>query len=158
MAGSTNVTAVRHQFDAWNAGDWNRLSRDVADGYLMDSDTNQSPIVGKDGLRQYARALNASFPDLRYELLDVFAEGDLVATTWIAAGTQRGEFRGIPATGRRIELHGCTVTRFRAGRIARQHVFWDSQTLYRQLGAARAAPRSAATVDRPLTVGEATRE
>ena len=37
-----NLAAIRRQFDAWNEGDWGGLTRDVADGYLMDSDTYRS--------------------------------------------------------------------------------------------------------------------
>ena len=151
-----NLAAIRRQFSSWNEGDWGGLTRDVADGYLMDSDTNMSPVVGKDGMRQYARTLDAAFAGLHFELIDVFGNGDMVATTWIASGTHRGDFRGLASTGRRIELHGCTVTRFRDGRIARQHSYWDMGTLRRQLGAR--VTHASATSDREISIGDAGRD
>lgn len=152
MSDIGNMASIRRQFSAWNEGDWAGLTRDVADGYLMDSDTNVSPVVGKDGLRQYAKTLHTAFPDLRFELIDVFGTADMVAATWIASGTHRGEFRGAESTGRRVELHGCTVTRFRAGRIARQHSYWDVGTLHRQLSTAL---RTLASSDREMSIGDA---
>lgn len=151
-----NLSVVRRQFEAWNDHDWAEVTRDVADGFLMDSDTNVSPIVGKDGLRQYARVMNVAFPDLHFDLIEVFGEGDMVTSTWIASGTHRGDFRGMSATGRRIEIHGCTVTRFRSGRIARQHTYWDVHTLRRQLGAP--SIRAPLSIDREMSLGEAGRD
>jgi hypothetical protein len=60
------------------------------------------------------------------------------------------------STGRRIELHGCTVTRFRDGRIARQHSYWDTGTLRRQLSAS--APRTMIAIDQEISIGEAGRD
>ncbi|MEP7346846.1 MAG: ester cyclase, partial [Gemmatimonadaceae bacterium] len=151
-----NLAAIRRQFGSWNDGDWAGLSRDVADGYLMDSDTNVSPVVGKDGMRQYARTLHTGFPDLRFDLIEVFGNGDMVTATWIASATHRGDFRGLASTGRRIELHGCTVSRFRDGRIARQHSYWDMATLRRQLGAP--VPRVMLLADAEISIGDAGRD
>lgn len=156
MSDVGHLSTIRRQFAAWNDHDWGALTRDVADGYLMDSDTNVSPVVGKDGLRQYARAWYTAFPDLHFDLIDVFGAGDMVAATWIASGVQRGDFRGMASTGRRLELHGCTITRFRDGRIARQHAFWDLQTLRRQLGAPTIRPQL--VIERELSFGEAGRD
>jgi len=150
-----NVAAIRRQFASWNEGDWAGLTREVSDGYLLDSDTNVSPVVGRDGMRQYARTLYAAFPDLRFELIDVFGSGDMVTSTWIVSGTHRGDFRGISATNRRIELHGCTVTRFRDGRIARQHSYWDTGTLRRQLGA---VTRAMFGIEQEISIGDAGRD
>jgi steroid delta-isomerase-like uncharacterized protein len=151
-----NLAAIQRQFAAWNDGDWGGLTRDVADGYLMDSDTNVSPVVGKDGLRQYARLLHAAFPDLHFDLIDTFGSREMVTATWIASGTHRGDFRGLRSTGRRIELHGCTVTRFRDGRMARQHSYWDVGTLQRQLGTPTL--RAALSPDHEISIGDAGRD
>ena len=45
-----------------------------------------------------------AFPDTVNEVGDVLAEGDLVAARWVTRGTHRGEFLGLPASGRRVEV------------------------------------------------------
>jgi steroid delta-isomerase-like uncharacterized protein len=76
----------------------------------------------------------AASPDLRFDVEESFASGDRVASRWTATGTHRGEFRGVPPTGRAVTVHGCTVNEVREGKIARAWIYWDSATLMRQLG------------------------
>ena len=143
MSEAANAATVRRQFNAWNARDAAAIVRDVADGFLLESDTNQSPVVGRDGLRQYANALFLAFPDLSFDVREVVGEGDVVAVTWLASGTHRAEFLGMRPSGRRTQLHGCTITHFRGGKIARQEAYWDVATLARQLrGTVTVSPSS----------------
>jgi steroid delta-isomerase-like uncharacterized protein len=139
----THTESILAQFRAWNSRDVGRLTSSLSPGYQLESDTNQSPVVGVEGLRQHAAALFAAFPDLRFDLADVVGSGDLVAVTWTASGTHRGEFLGVLPTGRRMQVHGCTVTRFERDHIHRQQTYWDVATMLRQLGtpvARRAVP------------------
>jgi hypothetical protein len=62
----------------------------------------------------------------------------------------------MASTGRRVELHGCTITRFREGRIARQHSYWDVGTLRRQLGASPS--RVLMSQDQEISIGDAGRD
>ena len=151
MSESANAATVRRQFIAWNARDLAGIVRDVADGFLLESDTNQSPVVGRDGLRQYANALFLAFPDLSFDLRDVVGDGDVIAITWLASGTHRAEFLGMRPSGRRTQLHGCTITRFRDGKIARQEAYWDVATLARQL---RGVTPASASVERERPIRE----
>ena len=139
MSEAANAATVRRQFNAWNTRDAAAIVRDVADGYLLESDTNQSPVVGRDGLRQYASALFLAFPDLLFDVREVVGDGNVVAVTWLASGTHRAEFLGMRPSGRRTQLHGCTITHFRDGKIARQESYWDVATLARQLRGAASA-------------------
>ena len=60
-----------------------------------------------------------SFPDVRYEVVDLVVAGDRAALRWRAAGTQSGPFGPVPPTGRRVEYSGATFLRFDAdGRVA----------------------------------------
>jgi predicted ester cyclase len=82
-----------------------------------------SDVNGPDeGLERYAAGLRAvidAFPDYRWEIEDLVVDGDLLAARLTAAGTQTGAFRGIAATGRRIETQELAMYRITDGRIAR---------------------------------------
>jgi len=75
--------------------------------------------VGPEATIAWHRDRRASFPDLRYKIVDLVAGADRAALRWRAAGTQTGEFGPVPPTGRTVSYSGATFLRFDAeGRIA----------------------------------------
>ncbi len=54
----------------------------------------------------------ASFPDLRYKVVDLIVGGDRAAVHWRAAGTQTGQFGPVPPTGTMVSYSGATFLRF----------------------------------------------
>ena len=81
-------------------------------------------------------ALRAGFPDLTITVEDQVAEGDMVVTRWIARGTHRGAFQGVPATGRDVVMAGTDIDRIVGGKVAECWAQVDELGLMRQLGAA----------------------
>lgn len=95
------------------------------------------PIGGDRGLEAYKRgqpAVLAGFPDGRWTIDDMVAEGDKVAWRFTFTGTHTGEFRGIPATGKQIHLTGMVISRIADGRIAEEWELYDAYGLFRDLG------------------------
>jgi len=69
-------------------------------------------------------------------VLDVVAEGDVVASRSRVSGTHQGEFIGIPASGNHVELEYANVSRCdKHGRIVQDRDDVDSLALMQQLGA-----------------------
>lgn len=91
------------------------------------------------GTRQSHRGLVsmflAAFPDLHAEIEDQLAEDDRVVTRLIWRGTHRGEFQGIPATGRAVTIPTIRIDRMVGDRIAENWVVFDTLGLLQQLGA-----------------------
>jgi steroid delta-isomerase-like uncharacterized protein len=67
---------------------------------------------GRDGARLFYQGFLAAFPDAQITLEDFVSEGDKIACRYTLKGTHRGEFMGVPATGKRVSLSGITVLRF----------------------------------------------
>ena len=86
----------------------------------------------------------SAFPDLRFTIEDMIAEGDKVATCWRAAGTHQGELMGIAPTGKRVEVIGMIVSRFAGGKIVEDLEVMDTLGLLQQLGAIPEAAEPAA--------------
>ncbi|HKB16995.1 MAG TPA: ester cyclase, partial [Planctomycetota bacterium] len=69
--------------------------------------------------------LRRGFPDLQVEV-EILVEGkDRVAWQRTVRGTQRGAYKGFPASGRRIVWRDMVTSRFRDGRIAEDWVITD---------------------------------
>lgn len=109
--------------------------------------------TGPELLRQDLAALRVAFPDLRYEVERVTAEGDLVVAAVTMTGTHRGPFAAglgaVPPTGRRIAVPATETLRIVDGRIAERWVVRDQLALAQQI----ATPGLA---DAPLAVAPAT--
>jgi steroid delta-isomerase-like uncharacterized protein len=97
-----------------------------------------SPATGEikgDAYRKFVASVFAAFPDARWEVLDQMAEGDKVMTRWAFTGTHRATFKGIPATGKQVNITGMVIDRIVDGRIVEEWEEWDSLGMMRQLGA-----------------------
>lgn len=94
--------------------------------YIADSDQ---------ALRDHIDLFEAAFP--LYELIaeDMIAEGDRVAVRATVRGTHQGEFSGIPATGRRVEIPVFLIYRLEDGLIVEHWIQADVLGLLQQLGA-----------------------
>jgi predicted ester cyclase len=76
-----------------------------------------------------------AFPDLRLTVEDIFSEGDMVAARLTFQGTHRGEFQGIPPTGKQVAFSSIEVDRVVDGKVQEHWVELDQLGLMRQLGA-----------------------
>jgi len=137
MTTQENIKVVRHEFDAWNAHDPERLAKVLDEKYVSESDTVPAPVNGRDGARQFMQIYLKAFPDIHLDVVQMLADGDFVVTRWTAKGTQRGDLMGIPPTNRRVITNGCTVSQLRNGKVVHEWLFWDTGHLMKQLGVSK---------------------
>ena len=111
----------------------------VADAVFAPDLVHHGPIPhapGVAGAKQFALALRRAFPDLCAIVEDEIAEGDWVVQRLTLSGTHRGEYCGLPPTGRRATWQLVAIQRLgHDGKVA-EH--WSSPDLFgllRQLGA-----------------------
>ena len=90
--------------------------------------------AGSEGTRQFIGMYLAAFPDLHLTAEDMVAEGDEVAARFTMRGTHRGEFMGIPPTGKQVTMTGIQIVRIAGGRIAENWVNLDALGMLQQLG------------------------
>lgn len=95
---------------------------------------NETDSLGPDALQEETLGYRRGFPDFRFTVEDQIAEGDRVMTRWTWRGTNTGEMRGMPATGRSVTMSGTTTFAFSEGKITEGWWVWDTLGLMRQLG------------------------
>ena len=79
--------------------------------------------------------LKVGFPDGHWDLADVVAQNDLVVLRTPFSGTHLGEFFGVPATGRRVEIGSIHICRVVDGLIVEHWGNGDDLGLMQQIGA-----------------------
>jgi steroid delta-isomerase-like uncharacterized protein len=87
------------------------------------------------GFKQKVTGFKASFPDLEYDLQDIIASGDTVATRWVVTGSLQQELMGIPASGQAIKVEGMNFYRLKGGRVTDIWTQFDGLAMMQQLGA-----------------------
>ncbi len=94
--------------------------------------------LGRDQVRAYYQAMLRAAPDLRIDIQKRYLSADAVILEVIISGTHLGPWRGLPATGRRLEFPLCAVYAFGAdGKLAGERIYYDRATVLRQLGVFR---------------------
>jgi steroid delta-isomerase-like uncharacterized protein len=145
MAGEDNKALV-HRFyvEVWQNGNYEVADEVFAPDYVRHDLRPTQAASGPEGQKQIARAFRDAFPDLRFDVELLVAEGDYVAARWLASGTHTGSWGSIEPTGHRVTLAAVNIFRFENGRVAELWNHRDDLGLQEQLGVAvfaGAAPR-----------------
>ncbi len=118
---------------------FSRGNVDVADRLLSPDYVNRDAMPGQDpgpqGEKQRAMMFRRAFPDMQVSVADMVAEGDKVSARLVSRGTQRGEFLGIPPTGRQASWQVMVIYRVADGRLVERWGVQDLYTIVQQLGA-----------------------
>lgn len=112
---------------------------DALDGILhpdwVNRPRNPREAPGPEGFKETIRYLRSVFPDMEIVPDEVIEAGDKVITSSVGTGTQRAEFLGVPATGKRMSFRAIDVHRFEGGRIVESWHVQDYYAMLAQLGA-----------------------
>jgi steroid delta-isomerase-like uncharacterized protein len=111
---------------------------DSAAQFVWEDVVEQVPFPGQgpglEGLKDTLRGMRSAFPDLYFSVEEQMADGDKVLTRFEWTGTHRGEFMGIPATGRSVKVWGMVIDRLEDSRIKETRIIMDMLGLMIQLG------------------------
>jgi len=91
-------------------------------------------IVGIDGFKEYYSNFVTGFSDVEFTMVDVFGQGDKIVKHWRFKGKHSGDFFGMPATGKSVDVEGTTLVKMKEGKIAQEQDFMDNLIFMGQLG------------------------
>jgi steroid delta-isomerase-like uncharacterized protein len=115
---------------------------------------------GVNGVRAFYEQLMGALPDLVIEVQRQHVTDEAVLVEVVIRGTHLGPWRGLPATGRRVEFPLCGVYTFDADdRLAGERIYYDRATVLHQVGVFH-DPQSAigmlsTLVTHPITIARA---
>lgn len=118
---------------------WNNGRLDLIDELIAEDLVDHVELAGLEGsgrarYRASVELTRAAFPDYRNPLDFVVAEGALAVSYGRSTGTHRGEYFGISATGRTIDVPTFGILRFENGQAVERWGMSDSLAIMRQLG------------------------
>ena len=126
--------------DVINAQDLDRALVEMVAEDFIELNPLPGQGTGRAGLADVLAMMFNGFPDLRWTIHDTLVEGDRVMgfSTW--TGTHKGDFMGIPATGRTATIEVWTIDRFHDGIFVESRIIMDTAALLGQLGVLPAQP------------------
>jgi steroid delta-isomerase-like uncharacterized protein len=132
-----NKAIIRRWIEAFNQRDLQGEADVLAPGFVAHVPDAPAPqaLEGLDAWRQFTAPFVEAFPDLRLTIQDITAEGDTVAARVAFHGTHRGEFQGLPPTGKQVAFSSMEFNRVVDGKVEEHWVEIDLLGLMQQLGA-----------------------
>jgi carboxymethylenebutenolidase len=128
---------IRHEFSTKSTDD--TIATMVEDAYV-----NHVPVMtggfGKPGLRQFysAHFIPKMPPDLEMTMVSRTIGSDQLVEELVLKFTHTVTIDwmlpGIAPTGRPVEVALVVVVRFRDGKVAHEHIYWDQASVLVQLG------------------------
>jgi steroid delta-isomerase-like uncharacterized protein len=128
-----NKEVVRAFVAAWNERDFDRFEELMADTALL-AVSGMTVSCNPAGTRAIAREWTTAFPDWRFELQALIAEGDLVAAHMPYHGTLTQPLFGVAPTGRSTTVDEMVIFRIADGKVAQAWEVYDEAGMWRQLG------------------------
>nr|WP_248931132.1 ester cyclase [Paenibacillus hamazuiensis] len=111
---------------------WNENDPDSTERFLSD-DYQELAYRSKEGLKQFAKTILGAFPDKRYTVEEIVAQGEKVLVRMTVKGTNTGMFFGNPPTGKMMEVTLYRQYRVADGKIVEHRGWIDMATMFRQL-------------------------
>lgn len=135
MTRETNLATQEKAGELFGAGDYDGAVDTLFAEEAVDHDPGPGQGPGREGYRDFFRALYTAFPDAQIEPATIVADEEHVSLAYTLSGTHQGEFHGIAPTGKRVEVRGVQIGRFADGQIVERWGSTDELGILSQLGA-----------------------
>jgi steroid delta-isomerase-like uncharacterized protein len=107
-----------------------------SDFVCYDPNSEAGEVRGAETIKGEIGYFRQAFPDFFWRVEDQVAEGDKVVSRYTMGGTHQGEFFGVPATGKRVEITGIQIDRFdESGELVEEWPEYDLLGAMKQMGA-----------------------
>ena len=157
---SARIAIVEEHIRLENGHDLEGVLRTFGETARYDDEPWDEHFTGRDGVRRFYEQLMRALPDLEIAVQRRHVAEDAVLVEVVIRGTHLGGWRGLPATGRRVEFPLCGVFEFGAdGKLSGERIYYDRATVMRQFGIfhepTTLAGRATTLLCHPLTLARA---
>jgi steroid delta-isomerase-like uncharacterized protein len=132
-ADESKAVVQRFYRELWTEGRLEVADELFAPGFIGHAPSN-TLTRGPEGVKKLVSEWRAGVPDMELEIHAQYAEGSRVATRFTGRGTHKGEWFGLPGTGKQISLSGIAITRVVDGKVVSDWGEFDIMGLLQQLG------------------------
>ena len=126
---------MQEYFAAWTESVPEKILAYYSDDVVISLLGVPAVLEGKAAVRDgFVVPFAGGFPGNVHQMRNMVHEGEYVVIEWMFVAVHTGNFAGIPATGRTVNLPGCSVYTVKGGKITRGVLYYNDPTLLEQLG------------------------
>ena len=158
--GSAHLAIVDEHIRLENAHDLESVLNTFGDTARYEDEAWEEHYEGASGVRSFYTQLMSALPDLVIDVKKMHVTDEAIVVEVMIRGTHLGAWRGLPATGRQVEVPLCGIYTFDGDdRLAGEKIYYDRGTVLRQLGVFHEPEtlvgRIATLATHPITVARA---
>ena len=130
-----NIEVVKRSFEEFNINKDIHLYDELFNPqYKFYSPSLSLNPTSLEELKEWSKILIQAFPDFKYSIKNIFADGEFVVVWVVLSGTHEGEYYGMPATGNKVELSAIIISKLLNGKIVEDVQESNRLDFMRQLG------------------------
>jgi predicted ester cyclase len=130
-----NKALVRQLFERADKSDITVIDDVLAEDYVDHNPPPfQGPRTGAPGARDTFETATKIFSDWSHEIVQQFSDGDFVITRVVGRGRHTGDFLGIPATDKDVQMEGIAIHRIEDGKLVEHWGQVDGLGMLVQMG------------------------
>lgn len=129
-----NMETAKVAFGAFEKKDANAFVGTMADNVEWDDMTQPVASKGKAESKKFFEMMTKAFPDTKAEIKNIWAFGDYVIVEEVMTGTHKGDFMGIKATKKPVNMHGIDVIQVKDGKAVHGWSYMNGAEMAMQLG------------------------
>ena len=120
--------------EAVNKNELDQLN-DMVSPNVIDNDPVNGQVPGPQGYIRFFRSLRCAFPDMNIDVEQIVAdEDDSVGFVYTFSGTHNGDYFGVSATGKNVQIKGMQISHFEQGKMTERWGNWDEHSILQQIG------------------------
>jgi len=129
------TTKIKEAYEVFNNRQYDKFSDYIADDYV-----DHSPFPGQnpgiEGFKDAFKMFFKAYPDLKFTIKDVIVNSDGTKASVLSeiTGTNSGDFMGMPATNKKIDILGIDMLYFKGDKCSEHWGYADDATMMQQLG------------------------
>lgn len=117
----SNLVVATHYFnDLWGNGDVAGSGAMIADDFQRIDRSNPAQPLGKAGTLFLADYLHTAFSNVSFTIDEAIVDGDTIAISWQASGTNDGGYGYLPATHKAVTWTGMSFLTVQDGSVMQE--------------------------------------
>lgn len=131
---ATDTEQVVRDYVAWENGDSSKKDVVAESIDVYNPGLPNGEVHSRAGWEAYDRKVKEGFPDFHVQIEELVASEDVAMTEVRITGTHEGEFKGLPPTGREVEVLAMSLYLIENGKVVEVRQYYDTAELQAELG------------------------